>query len=157
LTSSKWALASITEALRLELRPWGIHVVLVEPASISTDAVGKVEFEAERVLQRLDDVQQARYGASYRSMIERAIAREKNGSSPQVVADVVLRALTATTPKTRYLAGRDARRLALVARWMPDRLFDRLRLRLFGLPTEFGGRRAADAALVSSGDRKAAR
>jgi NAD(P)-dependent dehydrogenase (short-subunit alcohol dehydrogenase family) len=139
LTSSKWALASITEALRLELRPWGIHVVLVEPASISTAAVGKVEFEAERVLQRLDRVQQTRYGAAYRSMIHRAMAREKNGSSPQVVADVVLRALNAATPKTRYLVGRDARRLAFLARWMPDRLFDRLRLRLFGLSTEFGG------------------
>jgi NAD(P)-dependent dehydrogenase (short-subunit alcohol dehydrogenase family) len=36
LTSSKWALASITEALRLELLPWAIRVVLIEPASIST-------------------------------------------------------------------------------------------------------------------------
>jgi len=46
LTSSKWALASITEALRLELRPWAIRVVLIEPASINTDAVGKVQAEA---------------------------------------------------------------------------------------------------------------
>jgi len=139
LTSSKWALASITEALRLELRPWAIRVGLIEPASISTDAVGKAEAEAEQVLQRLDDVQRARYGATYRTMIDRAVGREKNGSSPQVVADLILRVLTITTPKTRYLVGRDARRLAFLARWLPDGLFDHLRLRLFGLPTQFGG------------------
>lgn len=154
LTSSKWALASITEALRLELRPWAIRVVLIEPASISTDAVGKVQAEAEQVLQRLDEMQQARYGATYRSMIDRAMARERNGSSPQVVADLIVRVLGTAKPKTRYLVGRDARRLALLARWVPDGLFDRLRLRLFGLPTAFGGMRAADTALVAAGGEK---
>ena len=157
LTSSKWALASITEALRLELLPWAVRVVLIEPASISTDAVGKVQAEAEQVLQGLDEVQQARYGATYRKMIDRAVARERNGSSPQVVADLILRVLNTTTPKTRYLVGRDARRLALLARWMPDGLFDRLHLRLFGLPTEFGGARAADTAFVPTSSEKGVR
>jgi NAD(P)-dependent dehydrogenase (short-subunit alcohol dehydrogenase family) len=157
LTSSKWAFASITEALRLELRPWGIHVVLIEPASIHTDAVGKVEADAKRVLKQFDDLQQAQYGTSYRSMIDRAIAREKNGSSPQVVADVVLQALTAATPRTRYLVGKDARRLAFLARWMPDRLFDRLRVRLFGLPREFGGMRGAADPVVSTREGEVAR
>jgi hypothetical protein len=91
------------------------------------------------VLQGLDEVQQVRYGATYRNMIDRTVARERNGSRPQVVADLILRVLNTSTPKTRYLVGRDAGRLALLARWMPDGLFDRLRLRLFGLPIQFGG------------------
>jgi NAD(P)-dependent dehydrogenase (short-subunit alcohol dehydrogenase family) len=159
LTSSKWAFASITEALRLELRPWGIHVVLIEPASIHTEAVDKVEDDAERVLQQFDEVQRARYEASYRSMTQGAVARERDGSRPQAVADVVLRALTAGTPRTRYLVGKNAGRLAFLARWLPDRLFDRLRLRLFRLPGEFGGRRATDpqtAAPVSADSRPVA-
>ena len=107
------------------------------------------------MLQGLDEVQQARYGATYRKMIDRVVARERNGSSPQVVADLILRVLNTTTPKTRYLVGRDARRLALLARWMPDGLFDHLRLRLFGLPTEFGGARAADTAFVPTSSERA--
>ncbi|HEY7486482.1 MAG TPA: SDR family oxidoreductase [Streptosporangiaceae bacterium] len=141
LASSKWAIASITEALRLELRPWGIHVILIEPASIHTDAVDKLETDAERVLERLSDVQAALYADSYRSMIRNMVASERVGSKPDVVAEVILRALTAKRPKTRYLAGKDSRRLAFLARWAPDRLFDRLRVRMFGLPKEFGGLR----------------
>ena len=62
LASSKWAFASITESLRMELRPWGIHVVLIEPASILTDAVNKVEEDAERVLREMDPSDRELYG-----------------------------------------------------------------------------------------------
>jgi NAD(P)-dependent dehydrogenase (short-subunit alcohol dehydrogenase family) len=152
LTSSKWAFASITEALRLELRPWGIHVVLVEPASIATPAVAKVEADARRVLERLSDQDRAHYADAYRSTTRRALARETNGSRPDVVAGVVLRALTAPRPRTRYLVGKDARRLAFLAKWVPDRMFDRIRVRLFGLPRVFGGARADEPRLVPAGD-----
>jgi NAD(P)-dependent dehydrogenase (short-subunit alcohol dehydrogenase family) len=151
LTSSKWAFASITEALRLELRPWGIHVVLVEPATISTPALGKVEVEARRVLEQFSDDDRVRYAEAYRSMTRRAVARERDGSSPDVVAAVVLRALTARRPRTRYLVGKNARRLALLARWAPDPVFDRIRIRLFGLPTGFGAARADAPRLVTTG------
>jgi NAD(P)-dependent dehydrogenase (short-subunit alcohol dehydrogenase family) len=138
LSSSKWAFASITEALRLELRPWGIHVVLVEPASIHTEAVAKLEADAERTLSLLDETQRLRYQQAYRSMVERSAARENAGSPPEVVAEVVLRALTASTPRTRYLVGKHARALAFLARWAPDPLFDRIRGRLFDLPRTLG-------------------
>jgi NAD(P)-dependent dehydrogenase (short-subunit alcohol dehydrogenase family) len=138
LTSSKWAIASITESLRLELRPWGIHVVLIEPASIHTDAVQKVEDDAERVLREMSDTDRALYAESYQSMTRNALARERDGSDPDVVARAVLRALAARRPRTRYLVGKDARRLAFLARWAPDRLFDRIRIKLFDLPKKFG-------------------
>jgi NAD(P)-dependent dehydrogenase (short-subunit alcohol dehydrogenase family) len=57
LTSSKSAFASITEGLRLELRPWGIHVILIEPASIHSEAVDKMEADAEQTLRQLDEIQ----------------------------------------------------------------------------------------------------
>jgi NAD(P)-dependent dehydrogenase (short-subunit alcohol dehydrogenase family) len=146
LTSSKWAFASITEALRLELRPWGIHVVLVEPASIRTEAVGKLEADAERTLGQFDEVERARYGDAYRAMTRTSAAREKTGSEPAVVAEVVHRALTAKRPRTRYLVGKHARTLAFLARWAPDPVLDRIRVRLFGLPRAFGASRGATAA-----------
>jgi NAD(P)-dependent dehydrogenase (short-subunit alcohol dehydrogenase family) len=138
LISSKWALASITESLRLELRPWGIHVVLIEPASIRTEAVDKVEADAKRVLSQMNDTDRRLYATAYESMTTRAMAREQHGSNPSVVARVVLRALTARRPRTRYIVGKDAYRLAFIARWVPDRLFDRIRIKLFGLPQRFG-------------------
>jgi NAD(P)-dependent dehydrogenase (short-subunit alcohol dehydrogenase family) len=138
LNSSKQAFAAITEALRMELRSSGIRVVLIEPASIHTEAVAKVEADADRVLEALERTSGARYVAPYRTMTRRGLARERNGSSPQVVAGAVLRALAARRPRTRYLVGKDARRLAFFARWTPDLLFDPLRLRALGLPTGFG-------------------
>jgi NAD(P)-dependent dehydrogenase (short-subunit alcohol dehydrogenase family) len=139
LTSSKWALASITEGLRLELRPWGIHVVLIEPASIHTEAVDKMEAETEQTLAGFNQRARDRYATSFRAMTQRALARERNGSPPETVARSVVHAIVTPKPKTRYLVGKHARALALVARWTPDGLFDVLRLRLFGLPRTFGG------------------
>ncbi len=138
LTSSKWAFASITEALRLELRPWGIHVVLVEPGSINTEAVDKVESDAERVLEQMGPDNRARYAGPFRSMTRQAVDRSRHGSSPDGVADAVLHALTARRPRTRYLVGKEVTVLAVLARWAPDRLFDRIKIKVFGLPVPFG-------------------
>lgn len=139
LTSSKWALASITEGLRLELRPAGIHVVLIEPASIRTDAVDKMEADLERTLTEFEPEARARYESAFRAMTKSVVARERTGSSPDVVARRVVHAVVTPNPKTRYLVGKHARALALLARWAPDPVFDLLRLRLFGLPRGFGG------------------
>jgi NAD(P)-dependent dehydrogenase (short-subunit alcohol dehydrogenase family) len=138
LTSSKWAFASITEALRMELRPAGIHVVLVEPATIRTPAVDKVREHADEALERMGKEHRTRYEKSLRSMIARTQASEEAGSDPDVVARVVLRALKARRPATRYTVGKDSRKLAFMARWLPDRTFDAVRIRLFGLPRKFG-------------------
>jgi NAD(P)-dependent dehydrogenase (short-subunit alcohol dehydrogenase family) len=143
LFSSKWAFASITETLRLELRPWGIHVVLVEPASIHTEAVEKFQRDSAQVLSRFHKTAMEHYGDAYRTVTQQAVAREKAGSDPGVVADTILKALTSRRPKTRYLVGKDSKPLAMLARWAPDRAFDRLRMQMFRLPTEFGALRTA--------------
>lgn len=138
LTSAKWAFASITEALRVELRPDGIHVVLIEPASIRTSAADKLRDQAEETLAQMDEELGARYGKSFRSMVAKAHATEHAGSDPDVVARVVLKALTSGKPSTRYPVGKDSRKLAFLARWLPDRAFDAVKIKLFGLPKKFG-------------------
>ncbi len=144
LASSKWAFASITESLRMELRPWGIHVVLIEPASIHTETVDKAEADAQRRLERMSPGERARYGPAYTAMTSRFLAGEREGSGPDVVAGTIVRAMTARRPRTRYLVGKDSGRLAFLARWAPDRLFDRIRIRLFGLPAGFGSAAAGE-------------
>jgi NAD(P)-dependent dehydrogenase (short-subunit alcohol dehydrogenase family) len=142
LTASKHALLALTEALRLELAPWNIRVVLVEPASIRTDAVGKLERDAETALQQFGSEGRALYGAAYQAMIARALAREARGSPPDVVAAAVVRAIESPSPKARYLVGKDARLLAMVAK-LPPFLLDALRRRFFGLPGRGSMLRAA--------------
>jgi NAD(P)-dependent dehydrogenase (short-subunit alcohol dehydrogenase family) len=131
LAASKHALASIAEALRLELAPWDVRVILVEPASISTEAVGKLERDARRAAAGF--VADPGYRGPYLEMVRRLAARERRGSPPEVVADAVAAGLAARRPRARYLVGKDARRLAALGR-LPAPVFDALRRRMFGLP-----------------------
>jgi NAD(P)-dependent dehydrogenase (short-subunit alcohol dehydrogenase family) len=123
--ASKHALEAMTDALRVELRPWGIEVVIVEPGVIATpiwetsiraasQSLEQVPAEAlELYADRIDAV---------RGMVEHNTER---GLPADAVARVVAHALTATRPKTRYLVGRDARLRAWLQR-LPDRWRDSL-------------------------------
>ena len=73
------------------------------------------------------------YADAYRGMVRRALAREQDGSDPAVVAAVIAGALSARRPRRRYLVGKDARVLAVLAR-LPGPLLDAVRRRIFGLP-----------------------
>jgi NAD(P)-dependent dehydrogenase (short-subunit alcohol dehydrogenase family) len=138
LNASKSALAAVSESLRMELRPWGIHVVIVEPASINTPAVDKTLGNPDGVLRRMAPQAEHYYGQLFRKFVARAAASERNGSSPDVVADAVVRALSDRRPRRRYPVGKDAHVLVNLPRLIPDWLLDPLRMRLFGLPTRFG-------------------
>ncbi|HYY79708.1 MAG TPA: SDR family NAD(P)-dependent oxidoreductase [Actinomycetes bacterium] len=133
LAAAKHALRSLTDALRLELAPWGIRVVLVEPASIRTDAVDKLERDVRAAEQEFGPDGWALYGDAYRHMMARSLAREAGGSDPEVVAAVVWQAIARRRPRRRYLVGRDARLLATVAA-LPLPLLDRLRGKVFDQP-----------------------
>lgn len=133
LASPKFALAALNDSLRMELSPWGVAVVLVEPASINTAAMDKLDAEAETALDAMGPDGRDLYGDRLRTMIAAFARSERTGSAPDVVARTVHRALTARTPRARYLAGKDSRRMALMAHWLPARPLDRLRLRVFGL------------------------
>jgi len=132
LAASKSAIATMAEALRQELAPWGIGVVLLEPASIHTEAVDKLARNAERLLAAADPRARALYGNDFRRFVAVGLARERNGSPPQVVARAVARALTVPRPRARYLVGKDAVPMAALAAVLPTRLLDALRRKLTG-------------------------
>lgn len=134
LTSSKFALRSLSDVLRRELAPWNIRVVLIEPGSIRTPAVDKtLPDDWERVLDSWSPEANRLYGAAYSSMRSRFRETELAGDPPVVIANAILRAVRAKRPRASYLAGKDAGRLAMVAR-LPPFLVDRLVRRLFDLP-----------------------
>ena len=137
LSSSKAAFASMSAALRMEVRPQGIHVCIIEPGAINTPAADKTLGGVEETIAGMPPAGIGLYGQAMRRMVRAFAKNEEHGSPPEAVAEVVERALTARAPRARYRAGKDAAKLSLLARFLPERLFDRAILRTFGLPTAF--------------------
>ena len=126
---SKFALEAMADALRIELAPWGIQVVVVQPATIATPMWSK----PQRGLDTMPPEAAERYGARLARFAELAASRSATKAQPvESVARAVEHALTAAKPKTRYLVGPDAKMRARVQR-LPDRWRDRVLTRfLFG-------------------------
>jgi NAD(P)-dependent dehydrogenase (short-subunit alcohol dehydrogenase family) len=139
LCGAKSAFAAMTDALRLELHPFGIHVCLVEPAAIRTPALDKTLGDVEGVISKLPPEGALRYGPMLRAFTARSYKREEEGSEPDVVARAVEEALTRRWPKARYSVGKNARVLSTLPRLFSQRILDRIRRHLFDLPKAFGG------------------
>jgi NAD(P)-dependent dehydrogenase (short-subunit alcohol dehydrogenase family) len=138
LCASKYAMEAINDALRLELYPWGIDVILVAPASIVTPAVDHLAHDSETTIRQFPPEGHQYYEQTFRNFVKTTVAREKKGSPPEVVAQTVLKALTVKTPKTRYPVGTDSRTLTVMPQILPTRWLDKIRFKLFGLPQQFG-------------------
>ncbi|QXD14221.1 SDR family oxidoreductase [Rhodocaloribacter litoris] len=128
--ASKFALEAISDALRMELAPWGIEVVIVEPGTVTTPIWRKGEEAADAILSRIDPGVVSLYREAMERMRRVVAAAETRGAPPEVVAAAVRHALTARRPKTRYLVGPVARMRWVLQRLLPDRLRDRLLRRL---------------------------
>jgi NAD(P)-dependent dehydrogenase (short-subunit alcohol dehydrogenase family) len=133
LNASKSAFGMLSDSLRMELRPFGVRVIAVEPGSIATPAVNKTLGDMERVIEDLPPEAQSQYGDMLRSFARVAYAREKAGSSPDVVARTIYRALTSSRPRIRYRVGQDAKLLSILPKLLPESVMDAIRLRMFGL------------------------
>ncbi len=138
INASKSAFGTFSDTLRLELHPFGIHVCTVEPGAIKTPAVEKTLGNVAEVVRMLPPLGGEQYGEMLKGFARRAYEREMNGSSPDVVAEVVHRALTARRPRPRYVVGKHASLLTALPRILSGRLLDAIVLRIAGLPTKFG-------------------
>ena len=123
-SASKYSMEAITDALRMELKPWGIHVAVVEPGNIATPIWRKSIEEGKARRQELPPEAEALYGKEMDMMIDFAEVQGRRGVPPDRVAKVVAHALTSPKPKTRYLVGNDAFAQAWLARLFPDRFKD---------------------------------
>ena len=132
---TKHALEGIFSTLRIELRPWGIHVAIVEPGTIATGMVEKFTRGARASLITLPPEGRERYGPAMQIMIDKLLAHIHQGSPPGVVADAVTHALTAARPRARYPVGGNARMMLGLARVLPDRLMEHIISHFFGLPS----------------------
>ena len=123
-SASKHALEAIADAMRVELLPFGVGVSIVEPGVIATPIWETSIATADRLLEKLPPQAMEYYGAVIEGAKKRALGGMK-GLPPERVADVVMHALFAKKPRTRYLVGRDAR-ARVVLQLLPDRIRDRI-------------------------------
>jgi short-subunit dehydrogenase len=124
-SSTKHAVEGYSESLDHELRPFGIRVVLVEPAYTRTS----FEDNLARPDQLLDIYESARAGMNV--VVRKAMEK---GDAPEVVAKTVLAAATDRAPKTRYAAGKMARQVSFLRRFVPASAFDKSLRKQLGLP-----------------------
>jgi NAD(P)-dependent dehydrogenase (short-subunit alcohol dehydrogenase family) len=122
--ASKFALEGMSDSLRRELRPWGMHVALIEPGAVATPIWDKGVDQANELDRDAPPEVRERYGEIIDAVRKESEKNRTEGVPPQEVAEAVAHALTASKPKTRYLVGRDAKMRGPMAKAMPDRLMD---------------------------------
>jgi NAD(P)-dependent dehydrogenase (short-subunit alcohol dehydrogenase family) len=133
-SASKFALEALTDALRLELAPWGISVSIVEPSAVATPIWEKAARTAETMLGSAPPETLVLYAEAIEAVKNTAARSAKNAVDPVDVARVVEHALTAAKPRTRYVVGREAKFRAAMALFVPDRVRDNLVAKAMGLP-----------------------
>ena len=123
--ASKFALEGWTEALRMEMKPLGIQVVLVEPGSFETKI-----WQAQHAAGMLDpNSPNASRIARWRNRVERNVKR----ADPQPVADLIAGILENPSPRLRYVIGKDAFMGLTLRRFLPWSLFERMIIKSMGM------------------------
>ena len=117
-SASKFALEGLAEALRMEVRRFGVHVVLIEPGDFCTGFT-----DNRRPTRAAVEVK------TYQSARDRVLSivenDERHGAPPQAVGRLVERILTMRSPRVRYTVGAPPQRLAVgLKRVLPSKLFE---------------------------------
>jgi NADP-dependent 3-hydroxy acid dehydrogenase YdfG len=130
---SKYAVEAISDALRREVKPFGIEVVVIEPGIVRTPWSELARSSSPT--SAADDPY-----AGYKQAVDSSFARAYSGplarlsTSAQDVAKVISKAVSANRPKTRYLISPMAKSLVLIEILLPDRLHDAVLKRQYKLP-----------------------
>ncbi|HNT78237.1 MAG TPA: SDR family NAD(P)-dependent oxidoreductase [Anaerolineae bacterium] len=119
-SATKYALEGMSEAMRMEVKRFGLHVVLVEPGDVRT------EFSVSRRKAR-GALENPAYREVYQRLVAQVEASDLTGAPPEAVARVVRRIVATPRPKVRYLVGPFIQQFAvLLKRLLPGGLFERL-------------------------------
>lgn len=136
---AKFALEAMSDSLRREVARFGVEVVVVEPGAVATPIWGKGSAAFDEMAAAMEPARRRRYADLEAAMRAQAETMARQGLAPGAVAAVIIRAITARRPRTRYLVGRDAKVAARLACLLPDRLLDSLIARNLGLARPRGG------------------
>lgn len=120
--ASKYTVEALSDAMRLELKPFGIDVVLIEPGCIKTNWG----------LITADNLEKSSVNTPYQDKARRMVKLLRSVysgpllSRPTVVVKAIVKAVETDKPRTRYLVGRGAKLIVGLKALLPDRVFDRL-------------------------------
>ncbi len=123
---SKFALEAVSDALRREVEPLGVKVIVVEPGAVTTEMSGRVVVTAERITSAMTTEQRDRYAPLMHSIISQAQTYIRKGLPAEDAGRVIADAITSKRPRTRYTIGRDAAIIVRLARCLSDRMLDSL-------------------------------
>jgi NAD(P)-dependent dehydrogenase (short-subunit alcohol dehydrogenase family) len=133
-SASKFALEAACDALRIELRGWGVPVVLIEPAQTDTDMWRTADDMALETEAAMSPEHRELYARHLRGMKKFVPAARKMAVSTDKVVAVVDEALTARRPRARYVVGLMPKLQTAMVTNMPTALRDRLTSMMVGLP-----------------------
>lgn len=103
--ASKFAIEAAADSLRIELKPWGIHVCLVEPAQTDTDMWRTADATVDDTVAAMTDDARQLYHRHLEGLKKSIPLSQKIAVPPEKVARVVEKALTARHPRARYVVG----------------------------------------------------
>ncbi len=114
--ASKFAVEALSDALRLEVKPFGIDVIVIEPGKIKT------EFDAISIKHLLDSSKDTTYEKITENMAQ--TMNKRQATAPETVAKTISNALKSKRPHSRYAVPRQAKIIIFLKWILPDRLFD---------------------------------
>jgi short-subunit dehydrogenase len=131
-SASKFALEALSDAMRRELRRWGIHVALVEPGNVKTRIWEKGRSQVEELRASVGEEMNERYAAGIARTETFIQLAERRGVEPEKVAEAIAHAIMSDRPRTRYLVGVDARVQLAMEKALPTPVTDRLLSKIMG-------------------------
>ncbi|MDO1450846.1 SDR family NAD(P)-dependent oxidoreductase [Rhodocytophaga aerolata] len=124
--STKFALEAVSDALRREMEPFDVKVIVVQPGAVTTPMSTQVRVKAERITSAMTAEQHGRYGELMHAMVSQAESYINKAVSAECAGQIIADAILSKRPRTRYTIGRDAAMLSILFRLLPDRLLDRI-------------------------------
>ncbi len=130
--ASKHALNGMAESMRRELKPWGIGVSVLAPATVATPIWDKAGDQIDEISGTLSAKAIELYGHTIESMRGMAKGARTGGIPATKVAEATHHALFARRPKAEYLIGTEAKMMATASNLLPYRMFDTAVLKEIG-------------------------
>ncbi len=136
-SASKFALEAVANALRLELLPAGIRVVLIEPGSAKTSIWDKATKNTEDIINRMPDPVREFYPRELELLRKLPARMNQMAFPPEKVSRAVVHALTAGRPRIRYIVGLEAKVMVRFYALTPARIADWITIKAMGVLGRF--------------------
>jgi NAD(P)-dependent dehydrogenase (short-subunit alcohol dehydrogenase family) len=119
-SASKFALEGAMESLRIEVRPFGIQVVLIEPGDFKSGITTQRQ-KAEK------STGNSAYHATFKKVLRMVESGERNGPTPEPVAELINNVISKKSPRLRYTVGNISQRIAVpLKKILPSSIFESL-------------------------------